>query len=126
MERNGGKGLYNSLIALNRWYLFSWILLILKDRDQLEEIDLSNHLLKEPVPKKIDDFRGHPLYVLDRHLRRNEVLRPGATPVGALTSGKGMNLKTENIFKRRDVMPCYSTREWFRKGRIVKVFSPGA
>jgi xeroderma pigmentosum group C-complementing protein len=92
----------------------------------LEEVDLSNHLLKEPIPKKIDSFRGHPLYVLERHLRRNEVLRAGATRVGALTSGKGMNLKTENIFKRKDVIPCYSAREWFRKGRIVKACSSGA
>lgn len=87
----------------------------------MEETDLANHLLKEPIPKKIDDFRHHPLYVLERHLRRNEMLRPGAVHVGALTSGKGMNLKTENVYKRKDIISCYSAREWFRQGRIVKV-----
>jgi len=29
----------------------------------IRETDLANHLLKEPIPKKIDDFRHHPLYV---------------------------------------------------------------
>ena len=49
------------------------------------------------------------------------MLKPGAIQVGALTSGKGMNLKTENVFKRKDIIFCYSAREWFRKGRIIKV-----
>jgi xeroderma pigmentosum group C-complementing protein len=87
----------------------------------LEQIDLANHLLKEPVPKKIDDFRHHPLYVLKRHLKRNEMLSPGAIHVSALTSGKGMNLKTEYVYKRKDVVACFSAREWFRRGQIIKV-----
>lgn len=98
--------------------------LIFKDRDQLEDIDLANHLLKEPVPKKIDDFRHHPLYVLERHLRRNEMLIPGAVHVSALTSGKGMNLKTEHVYKRKDVVSCFTAREWFRRGRVIKVLCP--
>jgi len=87
----------------------------------LEEVDLSNHVLKEPVPKKIDDFRHHPLYVLERHLKRNEILAKGAVHVSALTSGKGMNVKTEYVYKRKDVIPCFSAREWFRRGRIIQV-----
>jgi len=83
-------------------------------------VDLSNHLLKEPIPKKIDDFKYHPLYVLERHLKRNEMLLPSATPVSALTSGKGMKIKTEKVYKRKDVIQCYTAREWFRRGRIIK------
>ena len=83
-------------------------------------MDLSNHLLKEPIPKKIDDFKYHPLYVLERHLKRNEMLLPSATPVSALTSGKGMKIKTEKVYKRKDVIQCYTAREWFRRGRIIK------
>src|SRR5271154_1164469 len=94
-----------------------------KDRDQLEDIDLANSLLKESIPKKIDDFRHHPLYVLERHLKRNEILAQGAVHVSALTSGKGMKLKTEYVYKRKDVIPCFSAREWFRRGRIIKVHS---
>jgi xeroderma pigmentosum group C-complementing protein len=88
----------------------------------LEDIDLANSLLKESIPKKIDDFRHHPLYVLERHLKRNEMLIPGAVYVSSLSSGKGMNLKTENVYKRKDVINCFAAREWFRRGRIIKVF----
>jgi xeroderma pigmentosum group C-complementing protein len=86
----------------------------------LEDIDLANQVLKEPVPKKIEDFRHHPLYVLKRHLSRHEILMPTAVHVSALTSGKGMKLKTETVYKQKDVIPCFSAREWFRRGRIIK------
>ena len=89
----------------------------------MEQVDLANNLLKEPVPKKIDDFRHHPLYVLERHLRRNEILLPGAVHVSGFTSGKGVNVKTEYVYKRKDVIFCCSAREWFRRGRIIKVYS---
>ena len=82
---------------------------------------MANHVLKEPIPKKIADFRHHPLYVLQRHLKRNEMLISSAVHVSALTSGKGMNLKTEHVYKRKDVVHCYSARDWFRRGRIIKV-----
>lgn len=88
----------------------------------MEDIDLSNHLLKEPIPKKIDDFRHHPLYVLERHIKRNEILASTATHVSALTSGKGLKFKTEKVYKRKDVIPCFTAREWFRRGRIIKVY----
>ena len=87
----------------------------------MEDVELSNHVLKEAVPKNIEDFRYHPLYVLERHLKRNDVLRTGAIHVSALTSGKGMNLKSEYVYKRKDVIGCFSARDWFRRGRIVKV-----
>jgi xeroderma pigmentosum group C-complementing protein len=78
--------------------------------------------LKEPVPKKIDDFRHHPLYVLERHLKKNEMIAPGSVHVSAITSGKGMNLKTEKVFKRKDLIAVFSARDWFRRGRIIKVY----
>ena len=82
---------------------------------------MANHVLKEPIPKKRDDFKGHPLYVLERHLKKNEVLAPGAVHVSGFTSGKGMNVKTEYVYKRKDVIPCYSARDWYRRGRVIKV-----
>ena len=90
----------------------------------MEEIDLANHLLKEPIPKKIEDFRHHPLYVLERHLKRNEIILPNAVHISGFTSAKGMNIKTEYVYKRKDVKFCFSAREWFRRGRIIKVFIP--
>jgi len=87
----------------------------------LEDVDLANHVLKEPIPKKRDDFKSHPLYVLERHLKKNEVLAPGAVYVSGFTSGKGMNVKTEYVYKRKDVIGCYSARDWYRRGRIIKV-----
>lgn len=49
------------------------------------------------------------------------MLLPGAVHVSALTAGKGMSLKTEYVYKRKDVISCLSAREWFRRGRIIKV-----
>jgi hypothetical protein len=49
------------------------------------------------------------------------MLMPTVVHVSALTSGKGMNLKTEKVYKRKDVVFCFSAREWFRRGRIIKV-----
>ena len=49
------------------------------------------------------------------------MLLPGAVHISGLTSGKGMNVKTEYVYKRKDVIFCYSAREWFRRGRIIKV-----
>jgi xeroderma pigmentosum group C-complementing protein len=77
--------------------------------------------LKEPVPKKREDFKGHPLYVLERHLKKNETLAPGAVHVSGFTSGQGTNVKTEYVYKRKDIISCYSARDWYRRGRIVKV-----
>ncbi|RMZ83277.1 hypothetical protein DV738_g1397, partial [Chaetothyriales sp. CBS 135597] len=72
-----------------------------EDRDAIEDIELARRNELEGMPKSIQDFKGHPLYVLERHLRQNEkrLLVP--------------------VFRRKDVHICRSADAWYRRGRDV-------
>jgi len=89
------------------------------DVDEIERAELAACEAKEPMPRNVADFKDHPVYALERHLRRNEVLVPGAEPTGTVTAGsKG---PVERIFRRRDVRVAYSRDKWYRAmGRVVR------
>ncbi|KAL8657288.1 MAG: hypothetical protein Q9226_002055 [Calogaya cf. arnoldii] len=59
-------------------------------------------------------------YVLERHLRREEAIIPGAEPVKTFTSGKGDDAKEEPVFLRKDVMTCRTGGSWHKEGRQIK------
>ena len=59
-------------------------------------------------------------FVLERHLRREEALRPGSKPVKAFVAGKGDNAKEEPVFRRKDVLVCRTSESWHKEGREVK------
>jgi xeroderma pigmentosum group C-complementing protein len=90
--------------------------------DTLEDIYLADMEAREPMPRNIADFKDHPTYALQRHLRKNEVLIDGATIVGTTTVGKDATgrKKLENVYRRRDVRVVRSADKWFRTGRLVK------
>lgn len=88
------------------------------DLDQIEENELAGVEAREPMPRNVQDFKDHPVYALERHLRRNEVLVPGATPSG--TIGAGSRGPLEKIYRRKDVRVARSADKWFRMGREVK------
>ncbi|EEP76448.1 predicted protein [Uncinocarpus reesii 1704] len=48
----------------------------LDDRDQLEIGELTAKAAAEGMPRNVQDFKNHPIYALERHLRRNEVIHP--------------------------------------------------
>ncbi len=95
----------------------------LQDRDQVEDAELAAKEAAEEMPRNVQDFKDHPYYVLERHLRRNEVIHP-RREVGkvsasrSLTSGEGKSL--EPIFRRRDVNVVKSGDGWYRLGREIK------
>lgn len=91
------------------------------DLDQIEMNELAAEETKEPMPRNVADFKDHPLYALQRHLRRHEVIVPDAKPIG--TVGAGSKAPLERIYRRRDVRIAYSREKWYRLGREVK---PGA
>lgn len=78
--------------------------------------------MSEGLPKNIEDFKGHPVYVLGRHLRRDEAIYP-LHEVGKVrqASRLGMAGKVESVYRRRDVHIVKSADKWFRLGRHVKV-----
>ncbi|EKV12351.1 Rad4 family protein [Penicillium digitatum] len=96
--------------------------------DKLEESrDLQPH---QPEKKKItqtvdtlQSLRTSPEFVLERFLRREEALRPGAEPVRTFIAGKGARAKEEPVFLRADVLKCLSAESWHKEGRQTK---PGA
>jgi xeroderma pigmentosum group C-complementing protein len=91
------------------------------DRDQVEDATLARKEAAEGIPKNMQDFKGHPVYVLERHLKHNEVIHP-LTQVGKVNCGTAMNPKMEPIYRRTNVHIVWSADKWYRKaGRDVKV-----
>lgn len=91
-----------------------------KDRDQIEDAEFGKKEAAEPMPRNVQDFKDHPYYALERHLRQNEVIHP-KREVGKLNAGKGAKA-VEPIYRRRDVITVRTADKWFRTlGREVKV-----
>jgi xeroderma pigmentosum group C-complementing protein len=87
------------------------------DVDQIEDNELAAAETREPMPRNVGDFKDHPVYALERHLRRHEVLVPDAQPAG--TVGAGSKGPLERIYRRRDVRIARSREKWYRLGRVV-------
>lgn len=86
--------------------------------NQIENAELNAAEAREPMPRNVSDFKDHPIYALERHLRRHEVLVPCAKVVGTIAAGnKGV---LEKIYRRRDVRLARSADKWFRMGRYVE------
>jgi xeroderma pigmentosum group C-complementing protein len=94
----------------------------LEDRDQLEVSELTAKSAAEPMPRNIQDFKDHPVYALERHLRRNEVLHPKRV-IGHVSVGKSGSKKDtlEPVYRRADVHVVRSADGWYRLGRDIKV-----
>ncbi|KAB5583328.1 hypothetical protein GE09DRAFT_1211928 [Coniochaeta sp. 2T2.1] len=88
------------------------------DLDQIEDNELAALEAREPMPRNVADFKDHPVYALERHLRRHEVLVPGAQPAG--TVGAGSKGPLERIYRRKDVRIARSRDKWYRLGRVVQ------
>lgn len=87
------------------------------DLDQIENNELAAAEAREPMPRNIADFKDHPIYALERHLRRYEVLIPGATSSG--TVGAGSKGPLERIYRRKDVRIARTRQKWYWLGREV-------
>lgn len=92
------------------------------DLDQIEDTELAAAEAREPMPKSVADFKDHPIYALERHLRRNEVL-VNPREVGKVAAGRDASggKRLESVYRRRDVRLVKSADGWYRIGREVKV-----
>lgn len=91
------------------------------DRDQVEDTELTGKEAQEPLPDNVQDFKDHPYYALERHLKRNEVIHP-KRETGKVMNGRAANAKgSEPIYRRRDVHIVRSADSWYRMGREIKV-----
>ncbi|GLB21119.1 hypothetical protein AtubIFM61612_011076 [Aspergillus tubingensis] len=93
----------------------------LEDRDQLEISELTSKTAAEPMPRNIQDFKDHPVYALERHLRRHEVVFPKRI-IGQVSLGKSAskNQVLEPVYRRSDVHALRSADRWYRLGRDIK------
>ncbi|KAI0888001.1 Rad4-domain-containing protein [Annulohypoxylon maeteangense] len=87
------------------------------DLDRIEDSELADKQLREPMPRNIADFKDHPIFVLKRHLRRNEVLVPNAPASG--TVGPGSTGPLEKVYRHKDLRIAHSRDKWYRMGREV-------
>lgn len=69
----------------------------------------------------LQSLRSSTEFVLERFLRREEAIRPGAKHVRTFTSGKGNKAKEEKVFRRQDVVKCQSAESWHKEGRQIKM-----
>ncbi|MCJ1370769.1 hypothetical protein MMC20_001982 [Loxospora ochrophaea] len=68
----------------------------------------------------LQGYKNSAEFVLERHLRREEALVPGAEPVKTFLVGKGEKAKNELVFRRDDVVICRTGESWHKEGRKVK------
>ncbi len=66
--------------------------------------------MTEAMPTTMTGFKDHPLYVLERHLKRDEVVEP---PVEL---GK---FRGEPVYPRGNVLQLKTAENWMRQGRTV-------
>lgn len=92
-----------------------------RPRDEIEDSELASKELAEPMPRNVLDFKNHPYYALERHLRRGEVIHPKREAGKVAVGRAGGNQILEPIFRRRDVHEVKSARSWYRMGREIKV-----
>jgi xeroderma pigmentosum group C-complementing protein len=93
-----------------------------EDRDEVEISELTAKIAAEPMPRNMQDFKDHPIYALERHLRRHEVIFPKRV-VGQVSAGKSgsKNQVLEPVYRRSDVHALRSSNKWYRLGRDIKL-----
>ncbi|KAJ5164239.1 uncharacterized protein N7500_006069 [Penicillium coprophilum] len=93
-----------------------------EDRDEAEISELTSKSAAEPMPRNIQDFKDHPVYALERNIRRNEVIHPKRV-IGHVGLGKSTARSeiSEPVYRRSDVHIVRSSDRWYRLGRDVRV-----
>ncbi|KAK1087564.1 hypothetical protein LTR48_002464 [Friedmanniomyces endolithicus] len=94
------------------------------DREQVEDAELAAKEAREGLPGNVLDFKEHPYYALERHLRRHEVLFL-RREVGKVNAGTAAKPRMEGVFRRQDVVVCRSAEKWYRMGREVRAGEQG-
>ncbi|XP_076756712.1 DNA repair protein complementing XP-C cells homolog [Xylocopa sonorina] len=89
-----------------------------KERDTIiskaEDEMLLQRELEQPLPKTSGACKGHPLYVIQKHLLKFEALYPpDCAPLGYTSTG-------DAIYSRHCVHTLCSRETWLKKARVVK------
>ncbi|KDN51607.1 hypothetical protein RSAG8_00152, partial [Rhizoctonia solani AG-8 WAC10335] len=73
--------------------------------------ELSHQRALEGLPSSIGAFKDHPIYALERHLRRDEAIHP-RTEIA--------HFRGEPVFPRRNVLSLKPAEGWMRQGRMLR------
>lgn len=100
-----------------------------KQRTAVDDIEDAKDLVSNQPERKIakketdtlQSLKASTEFVLERFLRREEALRPGAKVVRKFVTGKGDKAKEENVYRRADVLRCLSAESWHKEGRRPKI-----
>ncbi|KAK5554845.1 hypothetical protein LTR46_007049 [Exophiala xenobiotica] len=126
---------YNKHGKVKRYEDYDWFKRVMSGYDRpdllrtaVDDVEDSSDLVpQQPEKKEVKDdvdtlqsLKASADFVLERFLRREEALRPGAEPDRMFTSGKGDNLKEEPVYRRADVLRCLTAESWHKEGRRPK------
>ncbi|KAG9068473.1 hypothetical protein KI688_010743 [Linnemannia hyalina] len=78
----------------------------------IEEAELQQAEASERMPTKLSDFNNHPIYALERHLKKFEVLHPKLPVLG--------HIRGEAIYPRSCVKQVRSKENWLKRARQIK------
>lgn len=129
--------IHNKKGKVKRWEEWNWFKSVLRPyarahskRQPWDEVEDEGDLVPpKPIkPKTMDEgaketlqgYKTSAKFALERHLRREEALKPGAPIVRYFTTGKGDKEKEEPVYRREDVVTCKSVESWHKEGREVK------
>lgn len=79
-----------------------------------EQLEFDRRAMKEAVPKTLTALRNHPLYVVERHLRRYEAVYPQEPVLGYVGAER------EPVYLRSHVRTLHTRDRWYREMRDVK------
>lgn len=82
-------------------------------QERKEDEEISEEFARRPMPQSLSDFKNHPLYILQKHLLKYEVIYPpNAPPVG--------HFRGEAVYARECVRDVHSRDYWIRHARVVR------
>ena len=131
--------IHNKRGKVKRWEEWDWFKSVMRPfarphdkRQPWDEVEEEGDLVPaEPEKKKTMDeeggketlqgYKSSTEYVLERHLRREEALKPGAKIVRLFAiNKKGEDNKLESVYRRKDIVKCKTTESWHKEGREVR------
>ncbi|RIA98576.1 hypothetical protein C1645_749735 [Glomus cerebriforme] len=84
-----------------------------RKQDNEEDAHLHKLEISERMPTSIGAFHNHPLYALERHLKKFEIIHPKQPVIG--------HIRGESIYPRMNVKQLHTAETWLREGRQVKI-----
>ncbi|CCA70644.1 related to xeroderma pigmentosum group C complementing factor (homolog to excision repair protein RAD4) [Serendipita indica DSM 11827] len=80
-------------------------------RDDVEDGELESLQYIEGMPTSINGFKDHPIYALERHLRRDEIIHP-MKEIGIF--------RGEPVYSRSSVQRVRTAETWIREGKVIR------